>query len=198
MLDDDLEKIGALVRDCADEQAAVRDAVDGEAFGRRVLVRDEPLGCGDEVVKDVLLAKLRPGLVPLLAVLAAAPHVRRRIDETLFEKRETRRTEVRRRRDVEAAVAVEHRRVSAVELQSFFVNEEHGNARAVLARVEDLFGLVVRRLEARNFGRVEDGGVARGDVVAIDRRREVEGREGVEDYAVVLQSAEAARDAGRW
>ena len=42
---------------------------------RRVLVRDQPLGRGDEVVEDVLLLELGAGLVPVLAVFAAAAQV---------------------------------------------------------------------------------------------------------------------------
>ena len=40
-----------------------------------VLVGDEPLGGGDEVVEDVLLLELRARLVPGLAVFAAAAQV---------------------------------------------------------------------------------------------------------------------------
>src|SRR5947209_7832895 len=83
--------------------------------GRGVLVREEPLGGGDEVVEDLLLVELRPGLMPLLAVLAAAAHVRRGIDEALFEQGKAQRVEAGRRVDVEAAVAVEQCGVVAVE-----------------------------------------------------------------------------------
>ena len=48
--------------------------------GPRVLVGDQPLGRGDEVVEDVLLLELRAGLVPGLAVLAAAADVGQGVD----------------------------------------------------------------------------------------------------------------------
>ena len=53
--DGDAEEVGALVDDRADQQAAVRPALGGEPGRRGVLVGDQPLGRGDEVVEDVLL-----------------------------------------------------------------------------------------------------------------------------------------------
>ena len=83
------------------------------SFGRiRVLLRDEPLGRGDEVVEDVLLLLEHPGLVPGVAVLAAAAQVRQGVDAARLEPGEEGGAEARRLADVEAAVAVEERRVA--------------------------------------------------------------------------------------
>ena len=69
------EEVGPLGQARADEQAAVAAAADRQAGRARVAVGDEPLGGGDEVVEHVLLVGLHPGLVPVLAVLAAAAQV---------------------------------------------------------------------------------------------------------------------------
>jgi len=57
--------------------------------------------------------------MPILAVFAAAAQVRHGIDTTKFEPRRHAHAEARGLRDVEAAVAVEIRRVGAVKLQAF-------------------------------------------------------------------------------
>ena len=64
----------------ADEQAAVAAAADGELVGTGVFLGDQPFGGGDEIVEHVLLLCLRAGLVPLVAILAAAAQVGDRID----------------------------------------------------------------------------------------------------------------------
>ena len=66
-----LEEFGTLVQHGADQESAVRTALDREVFRRGVLVRDEPFGRRDEVVEHVLLHRQHAGLVPLLAELAA-------------------------------------------------------------------------------------------------------------------------------
>src|SRR6185295_16990948 len=122
----------------ADEQAAVRGALDRQPLRPRVALPDEPLGGGDEVVEDVLLALQHAGAVPVLAVLAAAAQVRQGIDAARFEPGEKEGAEERRHGDPEAAVAVEQGGVAAVELQALAVDEEHADAGAVLGGVPDL------------------------------------------------------------
>src|ERR1044071_9962705 len=87
------------------ERPAFREPGDGEPLRRRVLVLNQPLGRADEVVEDVLLLQLRPGLVPLLAVLAAAAHVGRDVDEALLQQHEPARAEAGRRARIKPAVA---------------------------------------------------------------------------------------------
>ena len=152
LLDDHFEQLRPLVRDGAHEQAAVGAALNRQPFGRRVLVRDQILPGGNEVVEHILLLQLRARLVPGLAVLAAAAHVGRGKHESLFEQRQPQRIERRCRGDVEAAVAGQQRRVAAVACESFLIDEEHRHAGAVLAVVEDFPGLKVRRHETGNLG----------------------------------------------
>ena len=61
-----------------DEEAAVGAPHDRQLPRGAVPLALEELGGGVEVVKDVLFCQLRPRLVPLLAVLAAAAEVRHR------------------------------------------------------------------------------------------------------------------------
>ena len=51
------------------------------------LLGDQVLGRGDEVVEDVLLVAEHAGLVPGLAVLAAAAQVGHRVDAAALEER---------------------------------------------------------------------------------------------------------------
>ena len=86
--------------------------------GPLYLLRDQALGGGDEVVEDVLLALQASGVVPRLAVLAAAAQV---APPRYTPPASSQGTMLERKlgvwHDVEAAVAVEERRVRAVLLQ---------------------------------------------------------------------------------
>jgi NADH:ubiquinone oxidoreductase subunit E len=64
----------------ADQQAAVRSAVNRELGYGGDLAGDQMFSAGDEIVKDVLFAIQHAGLVPLFAVLAAAAQVGDHID----------------------------------------------------------------------------------------------------------------------
>ena len=68
-------KLGRLVDACTDEEPAVGPAVDGDLALGGDLLRDEVLGRPLEVVKHVLLALFRAGLVPTLAILGTAADV---------------------------------------------------------------------------------------------------------------------------
>ena len=73
---------------------------------------------GDEIVEHVLLPELRAGLVPVLAVFAAAAQVGHGVDAAHLEPRLDGRAERGRRRDIEAAVAVQQHGLVAVALRS--------------------------------------------------------------------------------
>ena len=134
----------------------------------RVPVLDEPLGGRDEVVEDVLLPQLRPGLVPLLPVLPAASEVGLGVDAPHLHPEEVPDAEPGHRRDVESPISGEVRRVPPVPLQVPPVADEHGHPGPVLARVEDLLSRVFPRVvpELRS---PEDCGLVRLDVVPVDR-----------------------------
>ena len=136
--------------------------------------------------------------MPVFAVLAAAAQVRHGVDAAHLHPHQVADAEGRRQRDVEAAVAIQQRRVLAVELQAFLVGDDHRHARAVFAVVEDLLRFVVRRVEI-DLRRAEDRAAARPHVVAVDRRRRRVAREAVEGLLVRALAAEAAggADAGQ-
>ena len=73
--DPDAKELRALIHHGADEQPAVRSALDRQLRRRRVLLRDQPLGSRDEVVEYVLLACLHALLMPRFSILAAAAQV---------------------------------------------------------------------------------------------------------------------------
>src|SRR6185295_14207708 len=130
-------------------------------------------------VEDVLLLELGSSEVPVLAVFAAAPEVRDREQAPSLHPDQVADVEVRRDRDVEAAVAVEEDGRAAVLLPALPAGQEHRHLRAVLARVEDLAGFVGVGIETE-LGLAEDRARSRAEVVAVDRRRTAEALERVE------------------
>src|SRR5205823_3607253 len=70
------EEIGALGHRAPDEDAAGAAAKDAEARARGVLLLDEILRAGDEVLPGVRLRRLVARLVPIVAVDATAAHIR--------------------------------------------------------------------------------------------------------------------------
>ena len=127
--------------------------------------------------------------MPFLAVLAAAPHVSRGINDALLQQRQTQRTKARIVGDVESAVTVKKRWVVAVELNAFLVGKEHWHTRAVFAVVEDLFHFIIVSFEAGNLNSAKHGRFLRRDVVLINRWRRIERSETVKDELVVVAPA---------
>ena len=100
--------------------------------------------------KTFCLLREHAGLVPGLAVLAAAAQVRDRVDAAVLQERRDLRLPVRQDVDVEAAVAVEQRRVAAVARErAAFVHEEQRALRAVARGVAHLLDLECVRVERR-------------------------------------------------
>ncbi len=64
-----------MVQACADEQAPVRAALDGQLVLVGVLVVDEVFGGRDEVVEAILLVEQTSSIVPLFSVFSAATDV---------------------------------------------------------------------------------------------------------------------------
>src|SRR5581483_1402300 len=142
----------------AGDRAAHRDparapAARAELRGRGVALCDHPLRAVDEVADRVDLVRVLAGEMPLLAVLAAAAHVRDRDDAAALEKREPPGAEGRIARDAVRAVRVQHRRIAAVELH--------------VAAVDD----GQRYYDAVPRG---DTDLVRDDAGVVDRRRRIE------------------------
>ena len=130
--------------------------------------------------------------MPRLAVLAAAPGVGHGVNAALLDPGDHVRPEVRRLARREAAVGVKHRRVLPVLRQIALARDEHRDARAVLALVENAIGLKARRVEGQLW-RVE--GPARVVLSVVDegRRRHQRGSKSVEDLRPVEAPHETAR-----
>ena len=127
-------------------------------------VRDQPFGRRDEIVEHVLLAAEHAGLVPVLAVFAAAAQDRQRVGAAGFEERDRRRRPARQHAEVEAAVAGEQRGLRAVALDPLAVGEEHRQPRAVARRHHHPFHLVTPRasIGACSFRHERGGGASAG------------------------------------
>src|SRR3954469_16555909 len=128
------EKIRALGHRPADEDAARAAAHDAKPRARRVLLRDQVFRGGDEVLPGVGLRRLVARLVPVVAVDAAAANVRPRVDAAALEPREPRRRVVRLLGKAVRAVAVEQRRIGAVELDVGAMDDGGGDLAAVVPR----------------------------------------------------------------
>ena len=69
------EQFRPLSHDGSHQQPSVTAPADGQLGGTGVSVPDQPFGCGNEVIENVLLVLLGPSLVPLFSVLASSPQV---------------------------------------------------------------------------------------------------------------------------
>ena len=97
----------------------------------------------------------------------------------------------RRFGDVEPAIGIEQRRILPIQLQPFLVTEEHGNARAVFARIENLLGLVLRQID-RHLALPDRRALSRLQIQAVNTRRNGEAVEPVEHFLVVEPRARPA------
>ena len=160
-------------------------------------VGDQVLGGGDGVVEDVLLVRQPAGVVPVRAVLAAAAQVGHHPDPAGLGEGDDGRREVRRQRDVEAAVAVEHARVRPVGRRHVGPVHHEGRQPGAVGRGDpDLVGDQRRSGLGRPGG--ERGlGPAGGQVVRQHLGRGVEGGEAEVDQAGVVAGAQLVHRAQR-
>ena len=130
--------------------------------------------------------------MPLFAVLTAAPEVRHCKYSAHLHPLKVAHREERRHGDIETAIAVKVRRVLSVELQALLVRDEHRHAGAVFARVEDLFGFVISRIEI-HLRLAKHSALTRSEVVAIDQSRRDKAAVSVERLIVFAPASEAER-----
>ena len=88
-----------------------------------VLVVDEILGTGDEILPGIWLGRLESGLVPRFAILAAAAHVGYGLHTAALIPSTPGRIGARRRAHAVGAVTGDLREIVAVQLQSFLVDD---------------------------------------------------------------------------
>ena len=101
---------------------------------RGVALLDEVFRAGDEVADRILLVEFLAGEMPVLAVFAAAAHVRVGDDDALLQQREPRGVEVGIEADAVGAVALDQAGILAVHLEVLPVDDGKRNRRAVGAR----------------------------------------------------------------
>src|SRR5262249_17357750 len=106
-------------------------------------------GAGSEVVEDVLLVGTVAALAPRLAILAAAAQVRHHEDAALLEPRHVLDAEARHLADAETAVAVQERRVLAVEYAALRPHDIEGHLGPVLRHGELALDLDVVEVHRR-------------------------------------------------
>jgi len=185
------EEVRTLGHDGADEQSAVRAALDRQPVLRGVPFADQVLRRGDEIVENILLVEEHARPVPGFSVLPSPAERRMGVDAAVLEQDDDGRIEGRLHADVEPAVGGQVGRTRAVERQALAVDDEHRNPGSILARVEDFLGFVVLGTET-DLASAEYFGHARGDVVLENGRRIGERREGVKNGRVVPPAPEPA------
>jgi len=185
------KQLRALVGHGTDQQSAIRATVDAEVFAGGDALLDQVLSRADEVVEHILLAQFRTGLVPVTTILAAAAEVGDRVDAAGFHPRQVRHREVRRQRDVEAAVAIQQRRRRSIRHHILAMGDEHRHTGAVFRGVEHLAHGEVLGIEI-HFGLAPDLAFATGHVVAVQGCRAVEAGVAVEGLGLLGLAAETA------
>src|SRR5262249_4040572 len=160
---------------------AITGSLDRELSGTRVVLLDEPLGCGNKIVKDILLLAEHARAVPRFPKLAPSAKVRNSEYTALFHPEGRRPTEERSLAGIETTVAGQQRRVGSVELQSLAVDEKHRNTSLVLRIVPDLLHLELVTVNGNLHPCPEVLFPAR-HVVAVNRQRSGERRETVEGF----------------
>src|SRR5215471_18358816 len=148
----------------------------------------------DEIIEHILFRVKHPGLMPFLAVLAAAPQVRNSVNAAHFHPDQISRRERRRAGNVEPAIAVKISRRLAVSFHSFFVWDKHRHARAIGALVKDLFSRVIIRIEFHVWLE-QQLACPLVDIVAEDFRGRGETRKRVKRLAVFAFSGESGGSA---
>ena len=192
------EQLGSLGHRRADQQAAVAAAPDSQPVRGCVTVVDQPLGRGQEIVEDVLLVRLHPGLVPAASVLAAPAQIRHGVQSAALHPDQIADRKTRGQRNVEPAVAVQNGLPTARRTRAAAVRQEHRYSRAVPALEKHLLRYVIRRIE-RQLRAAEHGTLARRHFVPEDRDRRGKAGEPVERLSVRLPPAKPAgrTDAGQ-
>ena len=187
LADDGVEQVGTLHQHGARQQAAIAAAHDAQVARTGDFALDQVLRHGDEVVIRALAVFLQRRLVPAGAEFAAAADIGQHIHAALFQPRHARGAAVAWfQRHFEAAIAIQHRGVAAVQLRLLVHDGEVGYLGAVLRRRFELFHLVWRgvvkgrqRLDFRALvaarraqvqcGRVEEVGHRQEVLVRVDR-----------------------------
>ncbi len=96
MADDHAKQFGAHVRHGAHEKAAGAAALNREFFRRRVALRNQVFGRGDEVREGVAFLFHAAGVVPRLSKLSAAADMSDGVDYTAVQQAKPIRTEIDR------------------------------------------------------------------------------------------------------
>src|SRR3546814_20772213 len=127
---------GTRVGHRAYEQPAVRPALYRDLALASDPFADQIFARGDEVVKDVLFLVEAPGVVPRLAIFAAAAQVRDRQQPALVDPGEPGRRKGGSHRDVETAIAGKQRRRALAAVDPLLDRKGVGSGKRVCVSVD--------------------------------------------------------------
>src|ERR1700746_2581459 len=97
----------------------------------RVLLRNQILGCGNEVVKNVLLLVQHSGAVPVLAKFRTPAQIGDCEHATCPQPQIATANKLRRHTQVETAISSQQCGIFSVELQALSVKNKHGHTSAI-------------------------------------------------------------------
>ena len=127
------EQIRSLRNGNTSKQSTVAAALNSQVRGVGPFIRNQPFGAGVEVVKNILLAAKHAGLMPTLAVLAAAAQVGHGIDAARLNPRNYGGVKARFQTHVKAAISVQKRGAGASGGQTFLAHHEQRNHGSIFA-----------------------------------------------------------------
>lgn len=149
-------EFGTLVDASTNKQSTVGSTVNGELLALGVLLSDEVLSSGLEVVENVLLVSLDSALVPRVTILATTADVSNGEDASeRLHPDDVEDREPGGQGNVESSIAIELGGVGSIENETLLVNEEEWDAGAVLGVVEDTFRFKVGRVVSGDLGLLE-------------------------------------------
>ena len=137
--------------------------------------------------------------MPVLAEFRSAAQIGDRVNSSMLQPEIGTAIEGRGHADVESAIASQHRRILAVPFYSFFIDHEHGHARAVFRVVPDLLDCIDGGIDGRRVHLAPLRALVIIQVIAVDRRRNRERLESEERFVLIPLSArcEHAAEGGK-
>src|SRR6266446_5836376 len=123
--------------------------------------------------------------MPVFSELGPPAEIGHSKDASVLEPNIAAANEAGRQADVKTAVSGEQRGVVAVQLQSFFMEDKHGNLGAVFRRVPDLVDFVGGRIDAGGVYFVPQISFVAGEIVMIDGRWDSERLKAEEKFLAI-------------
>src|SRR5436305_7885786 len=98
---------------------------------RSIFFRAQIICCCNKIIEDILLMKLRAGIVPILAIFSAAAKIRHRKDNSILEQNQPQCAKGWGQAGIETAVSIKIAGTRSIALEALLADDEHRYFRAV-------------------------------------------------------------------